>query len=179
MKNMNNAEKNSYVKNQITNTLLEMIKKQPFAQIAVRDLCNEAGVGRASFYRNYETKEDVLTAYIIKQWREYEKQNRLKEYNLDNMIRVQSYFEFCYSMRPLNDTLIPQKQEGIILKAYEIIMPNLDQEESNESFAMSYMAFGLFGVFIKWAKSGYQQTPKEMAEIVITEIFKNYHIEGL
>ena len=179
MKNMNNAEKNSYVKKQITNTLLEMIKTQPFSQITVRDLCNEAGVGRASFYRNYETKEEVLTFYIIKQWREYEKHNRLKEYSLDNMLRVQSYFEFFYSMRPLNDTLIQQKQEGVILKSYEIIMPNLDQEESNESFALSYMAFGLFGVFIKWATSGYHQTPKEMAEIVIKEIFKNYHIEGL
>ena len=156
-----------------------MIKKQPFSQITVRDLCNAAGVGRASFYRNYEIKEDVLTAYIIKQWREYEKQNRLKEYSLDNMVRVQSYFEFCYSMRPLNDTLIQQKQEGIILKAYEIIMPNLDQGESNESFALSYMAYGLFGVFIMWAKGGYAQTPKEMAKTVITEIFKDYQTDGL
>ena len=179
MKNMNNAEKNSYVKEHITNALLEMIKKQPFVQIAVRDLCIEAGVGRASFYRNYETKEDVLTAYIIKQWREYENNNRLKEYSIDNMIRVQSYFEFCYSMRPLNDILIQQKQDGIILRAYEIIMPNLDQDVPNESFALSYMAYGLFGVFIKWAKGGYTQTPEEMANIVITGIFKDYHIEGL
>ena len=176
---MNNAEKNSYVKEHITNTLLDLIKKQPLSQITVRDLCNAAGVGRASFYRNYETKEDVLTAYIVKQWREYEKQNRLKEYSLDNMVRVQSYFEFCYSMQPLNDTLIQQKQEGIILKAYEIIMPNLDQDESNESFALSYMAYGLFGVFIMWAKGGYTQTPEEMAKIVITEIFRDYQTDGL
>ena len=179
MRNMNNAEKSSYVKEHITNTLLDMVKRQPLSQMSVRDLCNEAGVGRASFYRNYETKEDVLTIYVIKQWREYEKENRLKEYSLDNMVRVQSYFEFCYSMRPLNDILIQQKQEGIILKAYEIIMPNLDQDEPTETFALSYMAFGLFGVFIKWAKNGYKQSPKEMAEIVIAEIFKNYHIEGL
>lgn len=179
MKNMNNAEKNSYVKERITSTLLEMIKKQSLSQISVRDLCNEADVGRASFYRNYEIKEDVLTAYMVKQWREYEKNNRLKEYSIDNMVRVQSYFEFCCSMRPLNDTLIQQKQEGIILKAYEIIMPNLDQDASNESFALSYMAYGLFGVFIMWAKGGYAQTPEEMAKIVITEIFRDYQVEGL
>ena len=179
MKNMNNAEKNSYVKEHITNTLLDMIKKHPLSHITVRDLCNEAGVGRASFYRNYESKEDVLTAYIVKQWREHERNNSLKTYRIDNMVRVQSYFEFCFSMRPLNDTLIQQKQEGIILKAYEIIMPNLDQGESNENFALSYMAYGLFGVFIMWAKGGYAQTPEEMAKIVITEIFKDYQVEGL
>ena len=179
MKNMNNIEKNSHVKKQITNTLLDLIKKESLNQISVRDLCNEAGVGRASFYRNYESKEDVLTAYIIKQWRDYEKKHLLKEHRLDDMFRVQSYFEFCFSMRSLNDNLILQKQEGVILKAYEIIMPNSDQNQPNESYAMSYMAYGLFGIFMKWAKDNYKQSPKEMAEIVITEIFKDYQIEGL
>ena len=58
-------------------------------------------------------------------------------------------------------------------------MPNLDQDEPNESFALSYMAFGLFGVFIKRAKGGYVQTPPKMAKIVIPEILKNYQTNGL
>lgn len=179
MKNMNNAEKNSYVKERMIKALLDMIKSQPLVQISVRDICKEAGVGRASFYRNYGTKEQVLTAYIVKRWREYEKSHRLIEFKIDDIFRVQRYFEFCYSMRPLNDILIDQNQTGVILKAYEIILPNLDQDNPNETFVSSYMAYGLFGVFIKWAKDGYQQTPEEMAGIVITEIFKNYRVEGL
>ncbi len=179
MKHMNNAEKNSYVKEHITNSLLEMIHHQPLAQISVRDLCKEAGVGRASFYRNYETKEDVLTAYMVKQWREYEKTHKLKEFRIDDMIRVQHYFDYCYSLRSLNDILISQNQAGIILRAYEIIITNLDQAEPTETFALSYMAYGLFGVFVKWAKDGYKQTPEEMVKIVITEILKDFQIEGL
>ena len=42
MKNMNNAEKNSYVKEHITSTLIGMMKKQNLADISVRDLCSEA-----------------------------------------------------------------------------------------------------------------------------------------
>lgn len=179
VKNMNNAEKNSYVKEHITNSLLEMIHHQPLTQISVRDLCKEAGVGRASFYRNYETKEDVLTAHMIKQWREYEKTHRLKDFKIDDLFRVQRYFDFCYSLRSLNDILISQNQSGIILRAYEIILPNLDQDEPTETFALSYMAYGLFGVFVKWAKGGYIHTPEEMAKIVITEIFKDYQVEEL
>ena len=178
MKNMNNVEKNSFVKEHITNSLLEMIHHQPLAQISVRDLCKEAGVGRASFYRNYETKEDVLTAYMVKQWREYEKTHKLKDFRIDDMFRVQHYFDFSYSLRSLNDILISQNQAGIILKTYEIIIPNLDQAEPTETFALFYMAYGLFGVFVKWAKGGYIQSPEEMAKIVATEILKNYHIEG-
>ena len=179
MKSMNNTEKNSYVKEQITKALLDMIKKQNLTDISVRDLCNKAGVGRASFYRNYETKDDILTTYIVKMWRNYEEAHRLKEHRIDDVFRVQRYFEFCYSLRGLNDVLLGQNQAGAILRAYEIVLPDLDKDEPRESFGSSYMAYGLFGVFLKWAKDGYSQTPAEMAEIVATQIFKDYHVDTL
>ena len=179
MKNMNNAEKNSYVREHITDALLEMMKKQSLTEISVRDLCNEAGVGRASFYRNYETKDDVLTAYIVKRWRTYEETHKLKEHRIDDLFRVQRYFEFCYSLRELNDILLKQKQTGAILKAYETVLPDLDQNDSHDTFGSSYMAYGLFGVFLKWAKGDYAQTPAEMAEIVATQIFKDYRVDQL
>ena len=57
---MNNQEKNTYVRNQILTTLLEMMKTESFNSITISDLVAKADVGRASFYRNYRTKEDVL-----------------------------------------------------------------------------------------------------------------------
>lgn len=116
---------------------------------------------------------------MVRQWREYEKTHKLKDFRINDIIRVQRYFDFCYSLRALNDILICQNQSGIILRAYEIIMPNLDQAEPTETFALSYMAYGLFGIFVKWAKDGYIQTPEEMAKIVATEIFKDYQVEEL
>ena len=57
---MNNQEKNSYVRKQILNTLLEMMNEQEFDTIVISALTDKAGVGRASFYRNFTSKEDVL-----------------------------------------------------------------------------------------------------------------------
>ena len=58
--NMNNHEKNQYVRTQILETLLEMMKEQPFDSIVISTLVKRAGVGRASFYRNYSDLTDVL-----------------------------------------------------------------------------------------------------------------------
>lgn len=58
--NMNNKQKNTFVKKQIVNTLLRMLKIQSLDSISVSELVKEAGVGRVSFYRNYESKKDVL-----------------------------------------------------------------------------------------------------------------------
>ena len=58
--NMNNQEKNTYVREHILNALLMMLENIPISDIVVSDLVQKAGVGRASFYRNFTSIEDVL-----------------------------------------------------------------------------------------------------------------------
>lgn len=48
----------------ITDALLLLLKKVPYNEISVTALCDKAGVTRMSFYRNFNTKEDVLEAWI-------------------------------------------------------------------------------------------------------------------
>ena len=50
----------SYVRSHILKTLLEMMRVDNFDSITISRLTAKAEVGRASFYRNYQTKEDVL-----------------------------------------------------------------------------------------------------------------------
>lgn len=74
--NMNNEQKNSYVKKQITAALVDLLKDKSIADISVKELTQKAQVGRVSFYRNYQTKEDILREEadrLIKEWgRRYE-----------------------------------------------------------------------------------------------------------
>ena len=69
--NMNNEQKNTYVNRQITFALLELLKEKPIADISIRELTQKAQIGRVSFYRNYQTKEDILkeeSDRLIKEW---------------------------------------------------------------------------------------------------------------
>ena len=62
----------NYIKEQLALTLLGLIKTKEFHDISISELVNKAGVGRASFYRKYTCKEDVLSQYIIEkleQWK--------------------------------------------------------------------------------------------------------------
>ncbi|MBQ1841081.1 MAG: TetR family transcriptional regulator [Atopobiaceae bacterium] len=76
------------------------------------ELTAKAGVGRATYFRNFSSKEEVLTAYLVRRWRSYEKECRLKELPLPHPIRAQRYFEFCLSLRAENDLMIAQGCAG-------------------------------------------------------------------
>ena len=79
---MNNRQKNSYVRRQILQALLAMMEEQDFPAISVSALTARAGVGRASFYRNFTGKEDVLRQEAARLTREMD----------DSRVRYHKYY---------------------------------------------------------------------------------------
>ena len=53
-------DKDYYVEQKLAETMIELLNTRPLNEISVRELCNAAGVGRASFYRHYQSKEEIL-----------------------------------------------------------------------------------------------------------------------
>ena len=52
--------KDYYVEQKLAEALIELLNTSPLNEISVRELCNKAGVGRASFYRHFQSKEEIL-----------------------------------------------------------------------------------------------------------------------
>ena len=151
--------------------LIQLMKSKSIEKITVDELCETGGIGRATYFRNFKSKDEILSAYFIMKWREYEKKHRLKEHSLNDIYRVRRYFGFCYSMRSINDLIFRQGHHGAILSAYETIVTDSDTDSAADNYESYYMAYGLFGILMKWAKGGYKETPQELAEIVIDKIF--------
>ncbi len=49
----------------IMSTLIELMKEKGYSNIKVSDIVNKAMLARKTFYRHFETKEDVLMAHFI------------------------------------------------------------------------------------------------------------------
>ena len=63
---MSNEGRNLYVVEHITNALISLMEKHSIHDLSISQICDEAQVGRASFYRNFQSKEDVLKKYLQK-----------------------------------------------------------------------------------------------------------------
>ena len=160
-----------YVTSAYGEALFKLMKKKNIEKITVDELCEEGGIGRATYFRNFKSKDEIITAYIIMKWREYEREHRLKEHQLSDSYRVRRYFDFCYSLRKKNDLIIGQGHHGAILSAYEVILTDSDTGQSSDTYESYYLAYGLFGIFMKWAKGGYAESVQEMTQIVVERIF--------
>ncbi len=60
--NLRKANQESHVLtvDSIQDAMIVLVNAKSFESISISDICQKAGVSRTAFYRNYDTKEDVL-----------------------------------------------------------------------------------------------------------------------
>ena len=115
---MSNEGRNLYVIEHITDAFRKLLQERPVEEISISELCSEAGVGRASFYRNFNRKEDVLKGYInrlLEQWkRECEEKENCPLSEMMGLLfaHFERYREFYSLVNERN--LIYLLKEGII-----------------------------------------------------------------
>ncbi len=60
----NNAEANAIARESIEKALILLMKEKEFSDISITDITKRAGVSRVTYYRNYSSKEDILSGYL-------------------------------------------------------------------------------------------------------------------
>lgn len=59
------------MKQYIVEALFRLMKKKPFAEITIGEITKTAGVNRSTYYRHFESKEDILYYFLDGVMREY------------------------------------------------------------------------------------------------------------
>lgn len=162
---MDNTEKNTYVKNQITQALLKLLKTKELKDIAVSEITTIAQVSRVSFYRNYSDKEQILKEYIsitLNEWNELHP--KTSEYSQDDILGdifayLTTYKEF-YSL--LNE-------RGLFYFLKDVINDLLGAKAEYPNFVAyttAFIANGIYGWIEEWFLRGMQESGEEMAELL-------------
>lgn len=89
-------KENLRVKSSITKALFSLMAEKSLADIHITELVEKAGVARASFYRNYASKEDVLVTLIRDVLDEFQNEIDLKEgtfYTYGNILKSFQYLK--------------------------------------------------------------------------------------
>lgn len=153
--------KNTYVKHQITNSLLDLLKTKELKAISIIDLTSKAQVSRVSFYRNQDEKEDVLREYLyelIGNWyTEYQESGSTSE---DEMLG--SLFGH-FSRNKDFYLLLSQRNLFYLLKEMlkELFGPKPEYPNFG-AYVAAYFSYGLFGWIEEWFSRGMQETSEEM-----------------
>lgn len=159
--NMNNEQKNTYVKKRILDALLDLLKEKPLSDISVSELTSRAEIGRVSFYRNYQNKEDILkeeSDRLIKEW------GRLYESNPDSTPEslFPYLFDFYRDHRDFYTILYNAGMSSIMMETIIGTIQILPEMPNLEAYMKSFWAYGIYGWMLEWIKRGMHESGNEL-----------------
>lgn len=159
--------------------LIQLMCEREFANITVTDLVKVAKVGRATFYRNFDTIEDILRLRcdqicegFVEYYREYRQQNKTEPHfpRLKPMLR---YFDEHSDMIEL---LMQANQLQIlaiaIRRSFEPFLEKFEVEETYAGYSLRIRIGFAMSVLVHWIETGKQQAPDELADM-LSEMMKN------
>lgn len=155
---------------EIVRGLQACLKEKPLKSITVTDIFRATGISRATFYRLFDTPEDVLI-YQLDQMTEdttavYESQAQLSSAQLmeSNITLGLQNHEFLRALveNGRHDLLFQYTEKSFRkLDAAKTIFPqNMDALE--REYIIAHLSMALVATQITWARNGQQETAKEL-----------------
>lgn len=162
---MDNNEKNSYVKRQITQALVQLLRKHELRDISVSEICSKAQVSRNSFYRNFESKEQVIRAHIMLLSHVWDERPNRTEPSTEQEALADIFSQLTYH----SDFYQLLWKRGLLYllrdTLFEVMGPKPDYS-NHIAYTLAFIISGIYGWIEEWFRRGMQESGEEMARLL-------------
>ena len=151
--------------------LMELMEDKAYSEITISDLCKQADLTRATFYRHFKCKDDVLIAYskvlFTELYGEIEKQDQL---TLEKVLLI--YFTFWQKHKDYCRLLIQSQLTANSLHcSLQFVKKSMKKivfpPDINRKQLEIFVAGGLYSCIEVWMAEGMQEMPEELCQNVL------------
>ena len=167
----NELNLNECVKESITIALLNLMRKKAFSEIRITEIVNQAGVGRTSFYRNFESKEDVLKKYINELYSDYFLTHKVPG-KMSTTVEKRDYMISRFRFVKQNsEFFVLLNKNNLLYEVFESIEKSMLEKiatiDIENVYSSAFMSSACVGVIKEWINRKFKETEEELADIFI------------
>lgn len=173
---MNISDNPSAVRSQkeITDALLVLMKEHPYNEITVKQILLESKLARKTFYRNFESKDDVLFSLLRRNLEDY--------FDIVNNARgsvLDTIFEFADKKRELLMLLDKNNMLYVVLQClnlFSVVMLDNQNKELNpfsklfdgldREYLVALNIGAVWNVISTWVHRGMDQSPEAVKKTI-------------
>ena len=158
--------------------LHKLLEIKSFSDIKISEIIDKAGISRATFYRNFSSKEDIVKIKIKNMFIDFHKamvQYYVLNVPKDETVVISEFFKRIDEEEKLIDTVIKTNLEYLMIEGilqiikyykerfYELVRTNKKTEE----YTMDIIASSCWTLLSRWHKSGKEETPSRLSKIYL------------
>lgn len=153
----------------IVTALFTLLKTKNFEDITISEIVNKAGVSRMGFYRNYESKENIIEQYILENF-------------IDTINELQDNGKLDFSVKKLITTtllnfqkhadeiklLLDKKLNALLYFCYEkcfYYLYKTTHPTQTELYSTRMFIGEIYNLEMAWIETGMKETPEQLAKM--------------
>ena len=158
--------------------LTKLLEIKEYNDIKITEIIHKAGISRATFYRNFSSKEDIVIIRVRNMFIDFHKA-MIQYYTLnlpqDETVLIGEFFKRIDEEEKLVDTVIKSNLEYLMIdgilqimtyyreRFYELVKTNKKTEE----YTMDIVASSCWTLLSRWHKSGKEESPSRLSKIYL------------
>ncbi|MFC4761126.1 TetR/AcrR family transcriptional regulator [Fructobacillus durionis] len=168
-------QENARVKEQIVKGLFTELKTKPFSEIRIASLIKTAGVGRTSYYRNFDSKEEIVDYYLSELVQVRRSSQSIPTWTRSSVAdNLEDIFSFFLSQKERFLLLFKSGLSSYVFDYFRNIPKNNPQEgqqhlPNHNPYLLAFFTGALPSVLFEWLKRDSPESPKEMA-VMLTKM---------
>lgn len=165
--------------NELSNALIVLLKNNPFKDISITDICDKANITRITFYRNCDSKEDLVEYYCENIVKEI---SNVADWGIDDpKYIITKVFEYMYQNREvlslLNENnlmlIFDKALASFSTQAVDYVRINSSRNDDDLvqlKYLNSFMVGGLTFVIHTWVKEDFETPIDVLVDICLNNI---------
>lgn len=164
-----------YTRFYIVQALFKLMSEYAFDKISVTDIAEKAGVGRATFYRYFKRKEDVIIYYFDHNTKEFIFSQRFyprcKEDYIKTVIKALAVFK---ENKEVFKLIKKARLEYIYLDYLNVnFVKTFENDYPDSGIYSPYIYAGmLFNVSMAWLENDCKDNVEDLSRIIVDAIYR-------
>ena len=161
-----------FLKECLSDALIQLMREKDFEKISIKEIADTAGVGRATWFRNYTSKNEALTFKFVQVWNRWADEHAIAVRDRFDLANAKNFFQFNYEIKHILEIVYTSNMQSAIYDAfYQVMMPQYGAN-AKECYQARFYSYGLFGLLDEWIKRGFKESVEERV-IFFYQIIKN------
>lgn len=164
--------------NLIIEALFELMKKDSYDKISITSIAKKADVSRLSYYRNFQTKEDIVLSFFEQEFNKFSIEiSSWNETEISFRHLIRTSFSYWGKRAERIRLLIRDDQVYLIYISFNkyshILLEQYKNKFDLSFWQTKFLEGGILIVLLEWIQNGCKETPNEIAK----DLDKKYRID--
>ena len=172
---LSNKESNKITRECIESALILLMEEKKYDEITISEIVKRAGVSRTAYYRNYDSKEDILKTLLHDLISHINEAIEQFSYITEQEIYWKTLFVTIKAHTVTFCTLIKAGFGYVILEEITKHMTgSIEEKDTKGRYDMIFWSGAVYNILTNWVQYGMKQTEDEMVQICLY-IIENFN----